>query len=348
MVEYKKYIIRILFFLLFIVAIAFSFKERLLQGFSHNQELNSAIILIFIVGVILVLKNIILISKEQTWLYAFMTGKNTTTNYSPTLLKKLKELVNNKNVNEGNFISQNLVQENLERVAVKLDSDREMIKYITALLVFLGLLGTFWGLLITIETVGQTISNMSIDEENILTNFANLKESLKAPLAGMGIAFSSSLFGLTSSLLLGFIDLQGNRAQNTFLDNLESVNLNSNAQVQSSVDNVGLEYVEALLHQTVSAINNLEKSLTKNEELRKNYDNLIIESSNAISKINNEINIRVNQYNKNEIANIENLRNIDENLNKLKEEINTSKNQASEEITKEIQLLAKTISLIKK
>ena len=348
MVEYKKYIIRILFFLLFIVAIAFSFKESLLRGFSHNQELNSAIILIFIVGVFLVLKNIILMSKEQTWLYSTMIGKNTTTNYSPTLLKKLKELVDNNNANDGNFISQNLVQENLERVAVKLDSDREMIKYITALLVFLGLLGTFWGLLITIETVGQTISNMSIDEENILTNFANLKESLKAPLAGMGIAFSSSLFGLTSSLCLGFIDLQGNRAQNTFLDNLEGVNLNSNVQVQSSVDNVGLEYVEALLHQTVSAINKLEKSLTKNEELRKNYDNLIIESSNAVSKINNEINIRVNQYNKNEIANIENLRNIDENLNKLKEEINTSKNQASEEITKEIQLLAKTISLIKK
>ena len=320
----------------------------MLQGFSHNPELNSAIILIFIVGVVLVLKNIVLMSKEQTWLYSTMIGKNTTTNYSPILLKKLKELVDRKNANDGNFISQNLVKENLERVAVKLDSDREMIKYITALLVFLGLLGTFWGLLITIETVGQTISNMSIDEENILTNFANLKESLKAPLAGMGIAFSSSLFGLTSSLCLGFIDLQGNRAQNTFLDNLESVNLNSNAQVQSSVDNVGLEYVEALLHQTVSAINKLEKSLTKNEELRKNYDNLIIESSNAVSKINNEINIRVNQYNKNEIANIENLRNIDENLNKLKEEINTSKNQASEEITKEIQLLAKTISLIKK
>ena len=346
--EYRKYIIRILFFLLFIVAIAFSFKESLLQGFSHNPELNSAIILIFIAGVILVLKNIVLMSKEQIWLYSIIIGKNTTTNYSPTLLKKLKELVDNKNTNDGNFISQNLVQENLERVAVKLDSDREMIKYITALLVFLGLLGTFWGLLITIETVGQTISNMSIDEENILTNFANLKESLKAPLAGMGIAFSSSLFGLTSSLCLGFIDLQGNRAQNIFLDNLESINLNSNAQVQSSVDNVGLEYVEALLHQTVSAINKLEKSLTKNEELRKNYDNLIIESSNAVSKINNEINIRVNQYNKNEIANIENLRNIDENLNKLKEEINTSKNQASEEITKEIQLLAKTISLIKK
>ena len=348
MTEYKKYIIRIVIFLLFIASIAFTFKEKLLKGFSHNQELNSAIILIFIVGIILVLKNIILMSKEQTWLYSFMIGKNTTINYSPTLLKKLKELLDNKNVNDGRLISQNLIKENLERVAIKLDSDREMIKYITALLVFLGLLGTFWGLLITIETVGQTISNMSIDEENILTNFANLKEGLKTPLAGMGIAFSSSLFGLASSLCLGFIDLQGNRAQNIFLDNLESVNLNTNEHVQSSVDSVGLEYVEALLHQTVDAINKLEKSLTKNEDLRKNYDNLIIESSHAISKINNEINIRINQYNKNEIANIENLRNIDENLNKLKEEINTSKNQASEEITKEIQLLAKTISLIKK
>ena len=164
-------------------SIAFLFKERLFEGFNHNQELNSAIILIFIAGVILVLKNIVLMSKEQTWLYSIMKGKNTTTDYSPILLKKLKELVDNKNANDGNFISQNLVQENLERVAVKLDSDREMIKYIIALLIFLGLLGTFWGLLITIETVGQTISNMSIDEENILTNFANLKESLKAPLA---------------------------------------------------------------------------------------------------------------------------------------------------------------------
>jgi len=348
MADYKKYIFRIVIFLFFITTLAFFFKERLLQGFSHNQELNSAIILIFIVGVILVVKNIVLVSKEQNWLYTFVMGKNVTINYSPILLKKFKELLNNKNLNDSNYISQNLVKENIERVAVKLDSDREMIKYITALLVFLGLLGTFWGLLITIETVGQTISNMSIDEENILTNFATLKEGLKAPLAGMGIAFSSSLFGLASSLCLGFIDLQGNRAQNVFLDNLESVNLNANTQVTRPVDNVGLEYIEALLHQTVSAINKLEKFLTKNEDLRKNYDNLIIESSNAVSKINNEINIRINQYNKNEVANIENLRNIDENLNKLKEEINKSKTEASEEIAREIQVLAKTISLIKK
>ena len=348
MAEYKKYIIRIIIFLFFISTISFFFKEKLLKGFSQNQELNSAIILIFIVGVILVVKNIVLMSKEQNWLYTFMTGKNVSVNYSPTLLKKFKELFHNKNLNGSNHISLKLVKENIERVAIKLDSDREMIKYITALLVFLGLLGTFWGLLITIETVGQTISNMSIDEENILTNFANLKEGLKAPLAGMGIAFSSSLFGLASSLCLGFIDLQGNRAQNIFLDNLESVNLKSNIYTESSVENVGLEYVEALLHQTVSAVNKLEKSLTKNEDLRKNYDNLIIESSNAISKINNDINIRINQYNKNEIANIENLRNIDKNLNKLKEEISTSKNEASEEIAKEIQVLAKTISLIKK
>ena len=345
MVEYKKYIIRIVIFLLLIAGIATFFKERLLQGFSHNQELNSAIILIFVIGVIFVLKNIVLMSNEQNWLYAFLIGKNTTINYSPTLLNNLKKILNQ---NDNILISSDLIKENIERVAIKLDSDREMIKYIIALLVFLGLLGTFWGLLITIETVGQTISNMSIDEENILTNFSNLKEGLKAPLAGMGIAFSSSLFGLASSLCLGFIDLQGNRAQNIFLENLESSNLKSNTQVKSSVENVGLEYVEALLHQTVSAINKLEKSITKNEDLRKNYDNLIIESSNAVSKINNEINIRINQYNKNEIANIENLRNIDENINKLKEEINISKNEASEEIAQEIQVLAKTISLIKK
>ena len=186
----------------------------------------------------------------------------------PILLAPVAAVLSETRTNNPS-LSANSLSTILDGVSSRLDESREILRYMIGLLVFLGLLGTFWGLLITIETVGQTISNMSIDEENILTNFANLKESLKAPLAGMGIAFSSSLFGLTSSLCLGFIDLQGSRAQNTFLDNLESVNLNSNAQVQSSVDNVGLEYVEALLHQTVGAINKLEKSLTKNEELRK-------------------------------------------------------------------------------
>ncbi len=345
MVEYKKFIFKIIIFLLLIAGLAFLFKERLLQGFSHNQELNSAIILIFVIGVVLVFKNIFLMRKEHNWLNAFLIGKNTSINYSPSLLNNFRKLFNK---TDGTSLPSNLVKENIDRVAVKLDSDREMIKYITALLVFLGLLGTFWGLLLTIETVGTTISNMSIDEENILTNFANLKEGLKAPLAGMGIAFSSSLFGLASSLCLGFVDLQGNRAQNIFLENLENKTLNSNIQVKGELESVGLEYIEALLHQTVSGINKLEKVLAKNEDLRKNYDNLIVESSNAISKINNEVNIRMNQYNKNEIANIENLRNIDEDLKNLKEEIKISKNEDSEEIAKEIQILAKTISLIKK
>ena len=92
MAEYKKYTIIISIFLLLIAGIAFLFKERLLQGFNHNQELNSVIILIFILGVMLIYRNIILMSKEQKWLYAFLKNKNTAINYSPRLLDNFKKI----------------------------------------------------------------------------------------------------------------------------------------------------------------------------------------------------------------------------------------------------------------
>ena len=210
------------------------------------------------------------------------------------------------------------------------------------------MLGTFWGLLLTIDSVGRTISNMSIDEENILTNFISLKEGLKAPLEGMGIAFSSSLYGLAGSLCIGFVDLQCNRAQNDFLENLEKKIVKYDIKKTVKIDNVGIQYTEAVLHQTVEGIEKLQKSLQKSDSARENYEKLIVEITSVISKINSEINIRLNQYNKSEIANIENLRNIDENIKLLKEEIQKGDNNQSQEIAKEIQVLAKTISLIKK
>jgi hypothetical protein len=117
-------------------------------------------------------------------------------------------------------ISAQVMRGLLDSIATRLDEARDMARYMTGLLVFLGLLGTFWGLIDTVGSVGKVIENLNVggDAGNV---FDALKEGLAAPLGGMGIAFSSSLFGLAGSLVLGFLDLQAGQAQNRFYTDLE-------------------------------------------------------------------------------------------------------------------------------
>jgi hypothetical protein len=108
----------------------------------------------------------------------------------------------------------------LDSVGARLDESRDVSRYLTGLLVFLGLLGTFWGLIETVTAVGDVIQKLPVDgQANAL--FGELKTGLAAPLAGMGISFSSSLFGLAGSLILGFLDLQAGQAQSRFYYELE-------------------------------------------------------------------------------------------------------------------------------
>ncbi len=309
----------------------------------HNIELNSLILFMFFLGTAIAIKNIIILNKENNWLINFFKEKKNIKNYKPKLLSDFVELKY-----EDLFFADR-VKGIIERIIEKLDSERELSKYIISLLIFLGLIGTFWGLLKTIDSVGLTINSLSIDEVNILTNFMNLKEGLNKPLAGMGTAFSSSLFGLAGSLCLGFIDLQSNRAQNSFIAALEDkVILKRNYSSIAKNEEVGKEYIQAILLQTLNSLNNLEKFITRNEESRKNFEDLIIESSKVMVKINNEISLRVGQYNKNELANVESLNAIGDQLRDLKQEINYRNTNNNSELIKEIQVLAKTISLIKK
>jgi len=108
----------------------------------------------------------------------------------------------------------------LDSIATRLDEARDISRYMTGLLVFLGLLGTFWGLIETVGSVGKVIDGLKVGGDAGAL-FDTLKEGLAAPLGGMGISFSSSLFGLAGSLILGFLDLQSSQAQNRFYTDLE-------------------------------------------------------------------------------------------------------------------------------
>ena len=109
----------------------------------------------------------------------------------------------------------------LDSISTRLDENRDILRYLAGLLVFLGLLGTFWGLVTTVSAVGATIQSLSVGSGDAGIIFEDLKAGLAAPLSGMGIAFSSSLFGLSGSLVLGFLDLQAGQAQNRFYTELE-------------------------------------------------------------------------------------------------------------------------------
>jgi hypothetical protein len=136
----------------------------------------------------------------------------------PTLLAPMAAILSNRSGRMS--ISQQTMRHLLDSIATRLDESRDISRYMTGLLVFLGLLGTFWGLIETVGSVGKVIDGLKVGGE-AGAMFDTLKEGLAAPLGGMGISFSSSLFGLAGSLILGFLDLQSSQAQNRFYTDLE-------------------------------------------------------------------------------------------------------------------------------
>ena len=168
------------------------------------------------VGILLAFKQIVRLFREVRWVNSFRAGSEVT---DPVLLAPMKALLSR---SSSMALSTASMRSMLDSIATRLDEIRDITRYLTGLLVFLGLLGTFWGLLATIGSISETIQSLdpgSGDSGDVLDA---LKAGLAAPLAGMGTAFSSSLFGLSGSLVLGFLDLQAGRAQTRFYTELEN------------------------------------------------------------------------------------------------------------------------------
>ncbi|MBV8592089.1 MAG: flagellar motor protein MotA, partial [Acetobacteraceae bacterium] len=159
----------------------------------------------------------------------------------------------------------------LDGIASRLDESRELSRYMTGLLIFLGLLGTFWGLLQTVGAVSDVIGGMSMASGDLNSLFDQLKAGLVRPLRGMGTAFSASMFGLSGALVLGFLDLTAGQAQNRFFNELEEW-LAGITRLSSGALGEGEwpvpVYVQALLEQTAENLDNLQLMLSRGEESR--------------------------------------------------------------------------------
>jgi hypothetical protein len=216
----RIFLIRMLVFLILCALIAFVLQRQIINAFMANPWLNGLIVGVLLIGIILSFARVLRLFPEIAWVNSFRRADpGLALPREPTLLAPMAAILGGERVGRVTISAQTM-RAFLDSLATRLDEQRDISRYLTGLLVFLGLLGTFWGLIETVGSVGSIINNLKVggDADSV---FDALKEGLAAPLGGMGISFSSSLFGLAGSLILGFLDLQTSQAQNRFYTNFE-------------------------------------------------------------------------------------------------------------------------------
>ncbi|WP_316860660.1 flagellar motor protein MotA [uncultured Cohaesibacter sp.] len=216
----QRYLWRMLIFIGAAAFVPIILYRQIIQAFWSNPMLNAMIFFVLAIGIFLSMRQVVRLFREVKWVNNFRLGDpGLEVAKPPVLLAPMAMLLGDRIGRMA--INTSTMRSILESVGMRLDEARDMSRYFTGLLVFLGLLGTFWGLLQTVSSVGDVISSLSVASSDVGVIFEDLKQGLEAPLQGMGTAFSSSLFGLSGSLVLGFLDLQASQAQTRFFTNLE-------------------------------------------------------------------------------------------------------------------------------
>ncbi|MET0722895.1 MAG: flagellar motor protein MotA [Tardiphaga sp.] len=217
----RIFLVRMLVFLVLCGLVLTVLYKQIIVAFFANPGLNALIGGVLFIGIILAFRQVIRLYPEVSWVNNFRISDPglAPADKRPTLLAPMAAILGGERTGRMS-ISQQTMRHLLDSIATRLDEARDISRYMTGLLVFLGLLGTFWGLIETVGSVGKVIEGLKVGGD-AGSLFDTLKEGLAAPLAGMGISFSSSLFGLAGSLILGFLDLQSSGAQNRFYTDLE-------------------------------------------------------------------------------------------------------------------------------
>jgi hypothetical protein len=267
-----RYILNMLLFLIAVGAVVYYLSPwspqpstLLIDAFNANQALNGLILGVLLIGVIFHLRQAGVVDPAVRWAVSFrgIGARRARLPRPPGLISAMTKLLLDAD-ERGGRLSPESTRAILDSIGTRMDEGREMGKYIGNLLVFLGLLGTFWGLLQTVNAVGATIGGLADSGGAAEDAVAQLIRNLREPLAGMGTAFSSSLFGLGGSLVVGFLDLQSSAAQGRFYTDLEDW-LSGMTETTRGGARSGAQFVgdEA---DVVAAIQGLEAALAANTE----------------------------------------------------------------------------------
>lgn len=362
MIKPQKYLNRTIFFLIGVIIVCAFLFPTMQSAFATNPGLNGLIALVLIAGIIISMRQTYTLIPAVHWLENFKNAnENETTGDAPELLGAMAKMMDEQR-DKKMSLSTASMRTLLDGIAARMDEGREITRYIIGLLIFLGLLGTFWGLLGTIGSIGDTINSLQVSSGDISLMFEDLKEGLAAPLAGMGTAFSSSLFGLAGSVVLGFIDLQTGQAQGRFFNHLEDW-LSGITKLSSASSSIGLEagdasvpaYVSALLEESADSLDNLHKVIARSEENKNEVNQAITNLSVQLSSlVDHQAEMR--SVMKQMVTHLaagndgagdvseKHLRNIDVQLKTLTDETIKSQDKFADTMHSEIRLLARTIS----
>ena len=370
----QVFLTRMIVFVGIVIAVATVLFEMIQRAFMANPPLNGLIVGVMLLGIAYIFRQVLKLYAEVRWIDSFRRDQpGLAVEAPPRLLAPMATMLGER---QGQLtLSALSMRTLLDGISSRLDESRDMSRYLIGLLIFLGLLGTFWGLLDTINSVSKVIQNLSVGDGDITAIFEDLKTGLQAPLGGMGTAFSSSLFGLAGSLVLGFLDLQAGQAQNRFYNDLEEwlsslTRLASGTLLAEGGQSIPA-YVHALLEQTADSVDNLQRTLTRAEEHRMAADDKLLnlteklatltdqmhaEQALMVKLVENQMDMkpliqRISELSIRDLGTIDeasrtHIRNIDVYMSRLLEETVSGRSQFVEELRSEFKLLARTIAAL--
>jgi hypothetical protein len=348
--------------------------DQIVLAFFHNPFLNSFILGVLAVGALYLFWQVIQLNADISWVENFRTGGKSMSSAQPRLLAPMAAMLRDKTGGKLS-LSASAMRTLLDGIQSRLDESREISRYLTALLIFLGLLGTFWGLLGTIDSVAAAIRSMKVGSNgDPASMFESLKQSLEGPLSGMGIAFSASLFGLSGSLLLGYLDLRAGQAQSRFFNELEDW-LSGQTRISSGGsliegDQPVPAYIQALLEQTAESLGELQRTIGRAEDNRHQQGANFKLLADQIGQLNDQL--RTEQQVMQRLADSQgelrmfmqrlgeaassggfgldansrnHLRNIDGLLNRLADDLQQGRTIAVQDLRSEIKVLTRTIAV---
>jgi hypothetical protein len=359
-------------FLVAVLIVALFLMSPLSAAFMANPLFNGAIIGVLLVGIAVLFLQVLGLQRERDWFEARQSRALASVGSvgpEPRMLAPLARILGAR-VGPPR-ISATVGRSLLDGVRLRLDESRDIARYLIGLLIFLGLLGTFWGLLDTVVSVSKVIAGLEVAGSNVGETFARLRDDLQGPLVGMGTAFSSSLFGLSGALVLGFLDLQAGHADNRFLKDLEDW-LAESTHLPSALLTEGEPtipaYVEALLEKTADSLEGLERVMARSGEDRTLMREQLLQLTTRLTDLTDQIRAeqqiikglaRQQQDLQPAIARLaavveggpgmddamrDYLRSIDSSLHRLVDEGGVERRQFAEDLRNELRLLTRTLA----
>ena len=365
-------------FLAIVVGLAVTLGQPLIDAFIGNAAVNGLILGILLAGVVYIFRQVIQLEPASAWIDDFrerLANRDLTAppGPAPRLLAPMARMLGRRQSGRVS-LSPTSMQTLLDGIAARLDETRETSRYLIGTLIFLGLLGTFYGLLETVASVSHVIGALNVGASDLARAFAELKAGLEAPLHGMSLAFSASLFGLAGSLVLGFLDLQAGQAQNRFYNDLEEW-LSTYTRLSAGPFGDGSDgslpaYLHALLEQTADSMENLQRVLARSEESRISTNNTLAGLTDRLGIVGEHMKagqllmvrlaenqmelkpsltrlatIAENSLGQDDVLRTH-LRNIEAYMARLTEDVAEGRAQSVQELRGEIRLLARTIAAL--